>query len=106
MKNIHIINRVVYLLFLLGFIICIVVGFSVGEFNKTTSSDNKSVVSVIPDRKEMVNNNEIIYYIKLNGSAETNRALSFLSVHQNVEVYANGQRIYYIKGGDSVFGKT
>ena len=106
MKKVHIINRVVYLIFLLGFITCMVVGFSVGEFNKETNSDNKSVVSVIPDRKEPVNNSEVIYYIKLNGSAETNRALSFLSVHQNVEVYANGQRIYYIKGGDSVFGKT
>lgn len=106
MKNIHIINRVVYLLFLLGFVVCMVVGFSVGEFNKKTRADNKSVVAVVPEKKESVNNNEAIYYIKLNGSADTNMALTFFSVHQNVEVYANGQCIYYIKGGNSVFGKT
>ena len=65
MKNIHIINRVVYLLFLLGFVVCMVVGFSVGEFNKKTRADNKSVVAVVPEKKESVNNNEAIYYIKL-----------------------------------------
>ena len=44
--------------------------------------------------------------MKIRAGAGNNNALAFVSRHQEVEVYAGGRLIYYIKAHSSIYGTT
>ena len=57
-------------------------------------------------KTDYIGNNEIEYYIQLDRTSSDDMALSFVSRHQEIEVYADDNLIYYVKAHKSVYGTT
>ena len=106
MKRIKLINRIFYCIFLLGFLLFIASGFIFSTVDKVTPADRRTIEVVKPENSRYIGNDTIEYYIKIKASAGNNNALAFVSRHQEVEVYAGGNLIYYIKAHSSIYGTT
>lgn len=105
-NRMKLINRIVYIVFLLVFVCFMVSGLMLSSVDKMTPSDKRTIDKVEPDNINYVGDNMVEYYIKLPASADDNMALAFVSRHQEVEVYAGGKLIYYVRAHKSVYGKT
>lgn len=106
MKRIKLINRIIYCVILFGFLLFMVSGFIFSTVDKKTPADSKTRISIKPEDVRYTGDDRIEYYIKLNAAPGDNMALAFVSRHQNVEVYAGGSLIYYIRAHKSVYGST
>lgn len=106
MKKIKLINRIFYCVFLLCFILFIASGFVFSTVDKMTPADKRTRTAINPEDTRYIGDDTIEYYIKINSSAGNNMALAFVSRHQEVEVYAGGSLIYYIKAHQSIYGTT
>lgn len=106
MKRIKMINRIIYCVILFGFLLFMVSGFIFSTVDKKTPADSKTRISIQPEETRYIGDDEIEYSIKLNGAPGDNMALAFVSRHQNVEVYAGGNLIYYVRAHKSVYGTT
>lgn len=106
MKKMKVLNRAVYYIFLLGFMLYIVSAFIFSTVDKKTPADRRTRVTVEPEETRYIGDDKIEYYMKLNSNSGDNMALAFVSRHQEVEVYAGGNLIYYIKSHSSIYGKT
>ena len=106
MKRIKLINRIFYCIFLLGFLLFMASGFIFSTVDKVTPADKRTSVVVKPEDTRYIGDDTIEYHVKIRASAGNNNALAFVSRHQEVEVYAGGRLIYYIKAHRSVYGTT
>ncbi len=106
MKRIKLINRIIYCVILFGFLLFMVSGFIFSTVDKKTPADSKTRISIKPEDVRYTGDDRIEYYIKLNAAPGDNMALAFVSRHQNVEVYAGGSLIYYVRAHKSVYGTT
>ena len=50
-----------------------------------------------PDKKEYIGDGTVEYSLKLSTASSDNMAIYFISRHQEIEVYANDNLIYYVK---------
>ena len=96
MKRIKLINRIFYCIFLLGFLLFIASGFIFSTVDKVTLADRRTIEVVKPEDTRYIGDDTIEYYIKIRASAGNNKALAFVSRHQEVEVYVGENLIYYI----------
>ncbi|MDO5339793.1 MAG: GGDEF domain-containing protein [Eubacteriales bacterium] len=106
MKRIKLINRIIYYIILLGFLLFIASGFIFSSVDNKAPAQDRTRITVHPEDTRYSGDGRIEYYLKLNSSAGDNMALAFVSRHQEVEVYAGGSLIYYIKSHKSVYGST
>ena len=106
MKRIKLINRIFYCIFLLGFLLFIASGFIFSTVDKVTQADRRTIEVVKPEDTRYIGDDTIEYYIKIRASAGNNKALAFVSRHQEVEVYVGENLIYYIKAHSSIYGTT
>lgn len=106
MKRIKLINRINYLIILLGFILYIASGFIFNRVDKISVSDKGIMTQIEPETVKYIDNDTIEYYIRLDDMSGDNMALKFLSRHQEVEVYAENSLIYCIKAHKSIYGTT
>ena len=106
MKRIKLINRTFYCIFLLCFVLFMASGFIFSSVDKMTPGDKRTRVAVKPEDTRYIGDDTIEYYIQISATAGDNMALAFVSRHQEVEVYAGGKLIYYIKSHRSVYGTT
>ena len=106
MKRIKLINRIFYCIFLLGFLLFIASGFIFSTVDKVTPADRRTIEVVKPEDTRYIGDDTIEYYIKIRASAGNNKALAFVSRHQEVEVYVGENLIYYIKAHSSIYGTT
>ena len=106
MKRIKLINRIFYCIFLLGFLLFIASGFIFSTVDKVTLADRRTIEVVKPEDTRYIGDDTIEYYIKIRASAGNNKALAFVSRHQEVEVYVGENLIYYIKAHSSIYGTT
>lgn len=106
MKKINITNRIIYTIFLIGFVVYMVSGFAFSSVDKMTPADRKTRIAVQPDSVKCVDDNRIEYHIKISATSGNNMALAFVSRHQEVEVYAGGSLIYYVRSHKSLYGTT
>ena len=106
MKRIKLINRINYLIILLGFILYIASGFIFNRVDKISVSDKGVMTQIEPKTVKYIDNDTIEYYIRLDDMSGDNMALKFVSRHQEVEVYAENSLIYYIKAHKSIYGTT
>lgn len=105
MKNIKLVNRIVYLIFLFAFLVFVFSGFIFSKVDiKTPAGKVKQTIE--PVKTDYIGNNEIVYYIQLDRTSSDDMALSFVSRHQEIEVYADDNLIYYVKAHKSVYGTT
>lgn len=106
MKRIKLINRIFYCIFLLGFLLFMASGFIFSTVDEVTPADKRTSVVVKPEDTRYIGDDTIEYYVKIRAGAGNNNALAFVSRHQEVEVYAGGRLIYYIKAHSSIYGTT
>ncbi len=106
MKRIKLINRTIYYIILIGFLLFIASGFICSSVDKKAPAQDRTRVSVQPEDTRYSGNGRVEYYLKVSASAGDNMALAFVSRHQEVEVYAGGSLIYYIKAHKSIYGTT
>lgn len=106
MKNIKLVNRIVYLIFLFAFLAFVFSGFIFSKVDIKTPADGKVKQTIEPVKTDCIGNNEIVYYIQLDRTSSDDMALSFVSRHQEIEVYADDNLIYYVKAHKSVYGTT
>ena len=106
MKRIRLINRIVYYVILAGFLAYLASGFIFSTVDRKTPADNRSRNVVVPEDTRYIGDDSVEYYLRLNATAGDNMALAFVSRHQEVEVYAGGSLIYYIKAHKSIYGST
>lgn len=106
MKNIKLVNRIVYLIFLFAFLVFVFSGFIFSKVDIKTPADGKVKQTIEPVKTDYIGNNEIVYYIQLDRTSNDDMALSFVSRHQEIEVYADDNLIYYVKAYKSVYGTT
>lgn len=106
MKNIKLVNRIVYLIFLFAFLAFVFSGFIFSKADIKTPADSKVKQTIEPVKTDYIGNNEIEYYIQLDRTSSDDMALSFVSRHQEIEVYADDNLIYYVKAHKSVYGTT
>ena len=59
-----------------------------------------------PDKKEYIGDGTVEYSLKLSTASSDNMAIYFISRHQEIEVYANDNLIYYVKAHKSIYGTT
>ena len=81
-------------------------GFIFSTVDEVTPADKRTSVIVKPEDTRYIGNDTIEYYVKIRAGAGNNNALAFVSRHQEVEVYAGGRLIYYIKAHSSIYGTT
>lgn len=106
MKNIKLVNRIIYLLFLFCFLFYLFSGFIFSKVDIKTPADDKIKLVIEPDETDYIGDDTIEYNLKLSTSASDNMAIYFVSRHQEIEVYANDKLIYYVKSHKSVYGTT
>lgn len=106
MKNIKLINRIGYFIFLFAFLAFVFSGFIFSKVDIKTPADSKVKQTIEPVETDYIGNNEIEYYIQLDSTSSDDMALSFVSRHQEIEVYADDNLIYYVKAHKSVYGTT
>ena len=106
MKRIKIINRIIYCVILLAFLIFMGSAFIFSTVDKKTPADRKTRISITPENTRYIGDDKIEYHIKLDATSGDNMALAFVSRHQNVEVYAGNKLIYYIRAHKSIYGTT
>ena len=96
MKRIKLINRIftVYFIRISAFMAS---GFIFSTVDEVTPADKRTSVVVKPEDTRYIGDDTIEYYVKIRAGAGNNNALAFVSRHQEVEVYAGGRLIYYIK---------
>ena len=106
MKRIKLINRIIYFIILIGFILYLASGFIFNRVDKISVSYKGIMTQIEPETVKYIDNDTIEYYICLDDMSGDNMALKFLSRHQEVEVYAENSLIYYIKAHKSIYGTT
>ena len=106
MKRIKIINRIIYCVIFLAFLIFMGSAFIFSTVDKKTPADRKTRISITPENTRYIGDDKIEYHIKLDATSGDNMALAFVSRHQNVEVYAGNKLIYYIRAHKSIYGTT
>ena len=106
MKNIKMVNRIMYLLFLFGFLFYLFSGFIFSKVDIKTPADDKIKMVIEPDKKEYIGGGTVEYSLKLSTASSDNMAIYFISRHQEIEVYANDNLIYYVKAHKSIYGTT
>ena len=106
MKRIKIINRIIYCVILLAFLIFMGSAFIFSTVDMKTPADSKTRISIKPENTRYIGDGKIEYHIKLDATSGNNMALAFVSRHQNVEVYAGDKLIYYVRNHKSIYGTT
>ena len=106
MKRIKIINRIIYCVILLAFLIFMGSAFIFSTVDMKTPADSKTRISIKPENTRYIGDGKIEYHIKLDATSGNNMALAFVSRHQNVEVYAGNKLIYYVRNHKSIYGTT
>ena len=106
MKRIKIINRIIYCVILLAFLIFMGSAFIFSTVDMKTPADSKKRISIKPENTRYIGDGKIEYHIKLDATSGNNMALAFVSRHQNVEVYAGNKLIYYVRNHKSIYGTT
>lgn len=81
-KRIKLINRINYLIILLGFILYIASGFIFNRVDKISVSYKGIMTQIEPETVKYIDNDTIEYYICLDDMSGDNMALKFLSRHQ------------------------
>ena len=102
MKRIKIINRIIYCVILLAFLIFMGSAFIFSTVDMKTPADSKTRISIKPENTRYIGDGKIEYHIKLDATSGNNMALAFVSRHQNVEVYAGDKLIYYVRNHKSI----
>lgn len=105
-NRMKLINRIAYIVFLMFYVCFMASGLMFSSVDKMTPSDRNTIEKVKPESSRYVGDKAVEYHIKLTASAYDNMALIFVSRHQEVEVYAGGKLIYYVKAHKSVYGTT
>ena len=85
-----------YLLFLFGFLFYLFSGFIFSKVDIKTPADDKIKMVIEPDEKEYIGDGTVEYSLKLSTASSDNMAIYFISRHQEIEVYANDNLIYYV----------
>ena len=106
MKNVEMVNRIMYFFFLFGFLFYLFSGFIFSKVDIKTPADDKIKMVIEPDKKEYIGDGTVEYSLKLSTASSDNMAIYFISRHQEIEVYANDNLIYYVKAHKSVYGTT
>ena len=106
MKNIKLLNRLIYYIFLSIFIIFIISGFIFSKVDRITPADNKTKTVIKPDEVDYIDDNTIEYHLSINTASKDSMAISFVSRHQEIEVYADEELIYCLRAHKSIYGIT
>ncbi len=106
MKNIKLVNRIIYLVFLFIFLLYLFSGFIFSKVDIKTPADDKTKMVIEPDNTDYIDDDTIEYNLKLSTASSDNMAIYFVSRHQEVEVYANDKLIYYVRAHKSIYGTT
>ncbi|MDD5872305.1 MAG: GGDEF domain-containing protein, partial [Clostridia bacterium] len=106
MDKIKFANRIIYYIFLSVFIFYIISGLIFSRVDTNAPFHTYAGTEIRPEETIFTDDNTVEYHIKLEAVDSDNMALIFVSRHQEIEVYAGGDLIYYLKAHKSVYGTT
>ena len=106
MDKIKFANRIIYYIFLSVFIFYIISGLIFSRVDTNAPFHTYAGTAIRPEETIFTDDNTVEYHIKLEAVDSDNMALIFVSRHQEIEVYAGGDLIYYLKAHKSVYGTT
>ena len=92
-------------LLVIGFILMALSFAFAGKKNTSFAEDSRRI-ELQPDRVVEVGEDVREYYFDSNQMQSEFSELTFFSVHQCVEVYADGEQIYSLEKSSTVFGRT
>ena len=92
-------------LLVIGFIL-MALSFAFAGKKNTSFAEDSRPIELQPDRVVEVGEDVREYYFDSNQMQSEFSELTFFSVHQCVEVYADGEQIYSLEKSSTVFGRT
>lgn len=99
------VSTVYGVLLVIGFILMALSFAFAGKKNTSFAEDSRRI-ELQPDRVVEVGEDVREYYFDSNQMQSEFSELTFFSVHQCVEVYADGEQIYSLEKSSTVFGRT
>lgn len=99
------VSTVYGVLLVIGFILMALSFAFTGKKNTSFAEDSRRI-ELQPDRVVEVSEDVREYYFDSNQMQSEFSELTFFSVHQCVEVYADGEQIYSLEKSSTVFGRT
>ena len=99
------VSTVYGVLLVIGFILMALSFAFTGKKNTSFAEDFRRI-ELQPDRVVEVSEDVREYYFDCNQMQSEFSELTFFSVHQCVEVYADGEQVYSLEKSSTVFGRT